>query len=429
MFKNFKEKIAIVWLGYVWLPLAHAFVKKDISVLGFDINQKRLEELRNNIDSTNEIQWDEIQYLKKIKFSSDSNDLNECNFFIVTVPTPIDKYKKPDLIPVIKATENLAKYLKPGSIIVYESTVFPWVTEEICLPLIEKISWLKYGTDFKLGYSPERINPGDKEHTVTKILKVVSWSDAEGLEIIDIVYNKIITAGTFKAANIKVAEAAKVIENTQRDINIALMNELSLVFDRIGINTYDVLEAAWTKWNFLKFTPGLVWGHCIWVDPYYLVQKAEELWYHPEIITAWRRINDWMWAFVASQIVKQLINSNISVNWANILILGLTFKENVPDFRNSKIADVIKELKEFWVSIKWYDPYHKTLNSYFLEELNLEKNEIISEVWNNYDWVIFATNHREFDSLDLNNLRKNNWIIFDIKGKFRKDGLVNYKSL
>ena len=429
MFKNFEEKIAIVWLGYVWLPLAHAFVKKDISVLGFDINQKRLEELRNDIDSTNEIQGEEIKHLKKIKFSSDSNDLNECNFFIVTVPTPIDKYKKPDLTPVIKATENLAKYLKSGSIIVYESTVFPWVTEDICLPLIEKISWLKYWTDFKLGYSPERINPGDKDHTVTKILKVVSWSDAEGLEIIDKVYNSIITAGTFKAANIKTAEAAKVIENTQRDINIALMNELSLIFDRIWINTYDVLEAAWTKWNFLKFTPGLVWGHCIWVDPYYLVQKAEELWYHPEIITAWRRINDWMWAFIASQIVKQLINSNISVKWANVLILGLTFKENVPDFRNSKIADVIKELKEFWVSIKWYDPYNETLHPYFLKELNLENNEIISEIWKDYDWIIFATNHKEFNNLDLNNLRKENWIIFDVKGKFRNDNLENYKSL
>jgi len=348
MFKNFNAKIAIIWLGYVWLPLAHAFVKKDFDVLWFDINQKRLDELKKWIDSTNEITWEETKYLSKIKYSSNFEDLQERNFFIVTVPTPIDKYKKPDLTPVIKATESIAKQIQKWSVIVYESTVFPWVTEDICLPIIENISWLKYQKDFKLGYSPERINPWDKEHTVTKILKVVSWSDNEALEIIDNVYNSIITAWTFKAANIKTAEAAKVIENTQRDINIWLINELSLIFDKIWINTYDVLEAAWTKWNFLKFTPGLVWGHCIWVDPYYLVQKAEELGYHPEIITAWRRINDSMWAFVANQVVKQLINSDISVKWAKILILGLTFKENVPDFRNSKIADVIKELKEFW---------------------------------------------------------------------------------
>jgi len=295
MFNNFEPKIAIIGLGYVWLPLAHAFVKENLDVLWFDINQKRLEELKNWIDSTNEITWEETKYLSKIKYSSNPEDLKERNFFIVTVPTPIDRYKKPDLTPVIKATETVAKNLQKSSIIVYESTVYPWVTEEICLPIIEKVSWLKYQEDFKLGYSPERINPWDKEHTVTKILKVVSGSDQEALEIIDNIYKKVIKAWTFKAANIKTAEAAKVIENTQRDINIWLINELSLIFNKIWINTYDVLEAAWTKWNFLKFTPGLVWWHCIWVDPYYLVQKAEELGYHPEIITAWRRINDWMW--------------------------------------------------------------------------------------------------------------------------------------
>ena len=320
-FKNFTPKIAIIWLWYVWLPLAHAFVKKDMEVLGFDINQKRLDELKKGIDKTNEIQWDEIKYLKKINFSLKPEDLKKCNFFIVTVPTPIDKYKKPDLTPVIKETETIAKQLPKWSIIVYESTVFPWVTEEICLPIIEKFSWLKYWEDFKLWYSPERINPWDKEHTVTKILKVVSWSDQEWLDIIESVYNKIITAWTFKAKNIKTAEAAKVIENTQRDINIWLINELSLIFDKIWINTYDVLEAAWTKWNFLKFTPGLVWGHCIWVDPYYLIQKAEELWYHPEVISAWRRINDWMWQFVANQVVKQLIQSNLNVKWVSVLII------------------------------------------------------------------------------------------------------------
>ena len=429
MFKNFTPKIAIIWLGYVWLPLAHAFVKKDFDVLGFDINKKRLEELKNWIDLTNEITWEEIKYLSKIKYSSNPEDLKERNFFIVTVPTPIDKYKKPDLTPVIKATETVAKQLQKGSIIVYESTVYPGVTEEICLPIIEKISWLKYWEDFKLGYSPERINPGDKEHTVTKILKVVSGSDNEALEIIDNVYKSIITAWTFKAANIKTAEAAKVIENTQRDINIWLMNELSLIFNKIWINTYDVLEAAWTKWNFLKFTPGLVWGHCIWVDPYYLVQKAEELWHHPEIITAWRRINDWMWVFVANQVIKELIQSDLNVKWAKVLVLWLTFKENVPDFRNSKISDVIKELKEFWVKIEWYDPFYKNLNDYILEELNLEKNEVIFEIWTNYDWVIFAVNHKEFEKLDLNKLRKENWIIFDVKGNYRNNNLNNYKSL
>jgi len=428
-FKNFTPKIAIIWLWYVWLPLAHAFVKKDMEVLGFDINQKRLDELKKGIDKTNEIQWDEIKYLKKINFSLKPEDLKKCNFFIVTVPTPIDKYKKPDLTPVIKATETIAKQLPKWSIIVYESTVFPWVTEEICLPIIEKFSWLKYWEDFKLWYSPERINPWDKEHTVTKILKVVSWSDQEWLDIIESVYNKIITAWTFKAKNIKTAEAAKVIENTQRDINIWLINELSLIFDKIWINTYDVLEAAWTKWNFLKFTPGLVWGHCIWVDPYYLIQKAEELWYHPEVISAWRRINDWMWQFVANQVVKQLIQSNLNVKWAKILILWLTFKENVPDFRNSKITDVIKELKEFWVQIEWYDPYSKNLTSHILEELNLKENEIISKIWKKYDWVIYAVNHKEFSNLNLKELIKENWIIFDIKGKFRKEWFNNYKSL
>jgi len=429
MFKNFTPKIAIIWLWYVWLPLAHAFVKKNIPVLWFDINEKRLEELRKWIDSTNEIVWDETEHLKKINFSSNFNDLKKSNFFIVTVPTPIDKYKKPDLTPVIKATESIAKQLQKWSIIVYESTVFPWVTEDICLPIIEKISWLKYWEDFKLWYSPERINPWDKEHTVTKILKVVSWSDKAWLEIIDKVYNEIITAWTFKAANIKTAEAAKVIENTQRDINIWLINELSLIFNKIWINTYDVLEAAWTKWNFLKFTPWLVWWHCIWVDPYYLVQKAEELGYHPEIITAWRRINDWMWNFIANQVVKQLIQSDINVKWSKILILWLTFKENVPDFRNSKISDVIKELKEFWIKIEWYDPFYKSLNDYILDELNLDKNELIWEIWKNYDWVIYAVDHNEFENIKIDTLLKENGVIFDVKGKFRACNFENYKSL
>ena len=428
-FKNFNPKIAVIWLGYVWLPLAHAFAKKNIPVVGFDINEKRLEELKNWIDSTNEISWDDLKYLSKIKFTSKLEDLKNCNFFIVTVPTPIDKYKKPDLTPVIKATESIAKQLQKWSIIVYESTVFPWVTEEICLPIIEKISWLKLWEDFKLWYSPERINPWDKEHTVTKILKVVSWSDDEALEIIDNVYKKIIEAWTFRAKNIKTAESAKVIENTQRDINIWLINELSLIFDKMWINTYDVLEAAWTKWNFLKFTPWLVGGHCIWVDPYYLVYKAEELWHHPEIITAWRRINDSMWVYVANQVVKQLIKSKINVFGAKVLILWLTFKENVPDFRNSKIADVIKELKEFGVNIVAYDPFSNHLDEKILSELNLKENEILKNIEWKYDWIVYAVDHKSFENIDLRSLLKDNWVVFDVKWKFRECGFRNYKSL
>lgn len=430
MFKDFKAKIAVIWLGYVWLPLAHAFVKEWFDVLWFDVNKKRLEELEKWIDATNEIIWDETIHLKDIKYSSNETDLSEYNFFIVTVPTPINIYKKPDLTPVVRATETVAKNIKSWSIVVYESTVYPWVTEEICLPIIEKISWLKYQEDFKLWYSPERINPGDKEHTVTKILKIVSWSDNEALEIINIIYSKIIKAGIFKASSIKVAEAAKVIENTQRDVNIALINELSLIFNKIGINTFDVLEAAWTKWNFLKFTPWLVWGHCIWVDPYYLVQKSEELWYYPELISGARRINEWMWVFISNQIAKQLIKTGNKVEWANILVLWLTFKENVPDFRNSKIWDVIKELKDFWINISWYDPFSYNLNKHILDEINLKENEIIIDYKSSkFDWIIIAVNHKEFDSINLLDLIKENWIIFDVKWKYRNKWFKNYNSL
>lgn len=429
MFKNYKAKISIIWLWYVGLPLAHAFIKKGYRVVWFDINEKRLAELRNWKDSTWEIHWDELKHLSWIDFTSDSNKLKSCNFHIITVPTPIDKYKKPDLTPVIKATENIARHLAPWSIIVYESTVFPWVTEEICLPIIEKLSGLKYWQDFKLGYSPERINPWDREHTVTKITKVVSWSDQEALDLIDEVYSSIIIAGTHKASSIKVAEAAKVIENTQRDINIWLINELSLIFDRIGINTYDVLAAAWTKWNFLRFQPWLVWGHCIWVDPYYLVQKAEELGYNPQVITAWRRINDWMAKEVANQMIKLMIKAWIQINKSRVLILGLTFKENVPDFRNSRVCDTIKELKEYWVSIEWYDPYSEVLDKHTIEELNLEATEIIKKVWSWYDWVFYAVTHAEFRELAIEKLIHSNWVIFDVKGVLRTKNLINYKSL
>ena len=420
-------KIAIIWLWYVWLPLAYHFAKQWFDVIWFDINEKRLEELRNWKDSTNEI-WDNIKDVN-IFYTSNPDDLKQAKIIIVTVPTPINKHKNPDFTPLIKASETIWKILQPWQIIVYESTVYPWCTEEICLPVLEKTSWLKCPKDFKIWYSPERINPGDKKHTVDKIVKVVAGIDNKTTDLLAEVYWKIITAWIHKAPSIKVAEAAKVIENTQRDINIALMNELSQIFNKIWINTYDVLEAAWTKWNFLKFTPGLVWWHCIWVDPYWLAYKAVEINHHPELILAWRRINDFMPVFVANQVIKLLIKAWKKVEWSKILILWLTFKENVPDFRNSKIADVIKELKEFGIQIKAYDPFYKHLNKHILEELNLEKEEITENLDWIYDGIVFAVNHKEFENLDLSNLLDSNWVIFDVKWKLRDKWFNFYKSL
>jgi UDP-N-acetyl-D-galactosamine dehydrogenase len=320
--------------------------------------------------------------------------------------------------------------LQPWQIIVYESTVYPGCTEEICLPILEKFSNLKCPKDFKIGYSPERINPWDKKHTVENIVKVVAGIDSETTDFLaNEIYWKIIKAGVHKAPSIKVAEAAKVIENTQRDINIALMNELSQIFDKIWINTYDVLEAAWTKWNFLKFTPGLVWWHCIGVDPYWLAYKAVEVNHHPELILAWRRINDYMPIFVANQVVKLLIKAGKKVEWANILILWLTFKENVPDFRNSKIADVIKELKDFWVKVNAYDPFYTHLNNYILNELNLLPEEVLDQLKWKYDGIVYAVDHEQFKNLDLEKLLDENWILFDVKGKFRNRWFKFYKSL
>ena len=350
----YPRKVSVVGLGYVGLPVAVAFGKHG-PVVGFDINEGRLQELRAGHDRTNEVTQEELAQ-GQIEFTSQTDVLAKADFHIVAVPTPIDDAHQPDLTPVVKASETVGKALKQGDIVVYESTVYPGVTEEICVPILERVSGLKCGVDFTVGYSPERINPGDKEHTFTKIKKVVSGQDAATLDIVADVYASVVTAGVHKAASIKVAEAAKVIENTQRDLNIALMNELALIFDRMGIDTLDVLEAAGTKWNFLKFKPGLVGGHCIGVDPYYLTHKAEKLGYIPQVILAGRRINDSMGAFIAQQTIKQMIHAGHPIAGAVVTLLGLTFKENCPDLRNSRVIDIIKELEDFGVTVQVFDP-------------------------------------------------------------------------
>ena len=421
------KKIAIVGLGYVWLPLAYHLAKKGNVVIWFDIYEKKLQELKNGFDSTEEI-GEKIKDVN-ILYTNNSEDLKQAEIIIVTVPTPVNANKDPDYTPLIKASEIIGKILHPGQIVVYESTVDPWATEEFCLPVLEQCSGLKCPQDFSIGYSPERINPGDKEHTVDKIAKVVAGYDTKTLDVLAEMYGSITTWVIHKAPCIKVAEASKIIENTQRDINIAIINEIAKICDKLGINTYDVLDAAATKWNFLRFTPGLVGGHCIGVDPYYLAKRAIKLGMHPDVILAGRRINDDMSFRVANQIVKMLIKAWIKVEWAKILVLWLTFKENVPDFRNSKIADTIKELKEFWVHITGYDPYHTYLNDHDREELNLEKSELTDTVSWIYDGVIFAQNHKEFDNLDITKLLQKNWIIFDIKWALRKKWFSNYKSL
>ncbi|WP_419711395.1 nucleotide sugar dehydrogenase [Pseudomonas sp. NFX224] len=348
------RKISVVGLGYVGLPVAVAFGKHG-PVIGFDINESRLQELRAGQDRTNEITREELGQTQ-IEFTSKTEVLAQADFHIIAVPTPIDDAHQPDLTPVLKASETVGKALKQGDIVVYESTVYPGVTEDICVPILERVSGLKCGIDFTVGYSPERINPGDKEHTFTKIKKVVSGQDAATLEIVADVYSSVVTAGVYKAASIKVAEAAKVIENTQRDLNIALMNELALIFDRMDIDTLDVLEAAGTKWNFLKFKPGLVGGHCIGVDPYYLTHKAEKLGYIPQVILAGRRINDSMGAFIAQQTIKQMIHAGHAIAGAVVTVLGLTFKENCPDLRNSRVIDIIRELEDFGIKVQVFDP-------------------------------------------------------------------------
>ena len=403
-------KISIIGLGYVGLPLAVEFGKK-YDVLGFDINKERIAELENGYDRTLEVDEQNLKSSAGLKFSSNKEDLKSCDIFIVTVPTPVDEHKRPDLTPLIKASETVGSALKKGDIVIYESTVYPGCTEEDCVPVLERVSGLKFNEDFFCGYSPERINPGDKEHTVTKILKVTSGSTPEIADKVDALYGSIITAGTHKASSIKVAEAAKVIENSQRDINIAFVNELAILFAKMGIDTLEVLKAAGTKWNFLPFKPGLVGGHCIGVDPYYLTFKAESLGYHPEVILSGRRINDNMGAYVAKEVIKLLIKKSHKVDGARVLVLGITFKENCPDIRNSRVIDVISELRDFGCEIDVYDPWADEAEVKHEYGLTL-----VGEPGSNYEAVVLAVAHEKFRGLDVTSLKNPNGVIYDIKG-------------
>lgn len=410
-----EKSIAVIGLGYVGLPLALEFAGK-YKVVGFDINPKRVAMLRNNEDPSKEVEAHEFEG-KNITFSHDLEDIRNCNFYIVAVPTPIDEGKNPDLKPLVGASKTVGKVLKKGDYVVFESTVYPGCTEEDCIPVMEKESGLVFNQDFKVGYSPERINPGDKVNTLTKILKIVSGSDAESLEEIAALYGSIITAGIHKAASIKVAEAAKIIENTQRDLNISLMNELSLIFDKMGINTYDVIEAAGTKWNFLKFSPGLVGGHCIGVDPYYLTYKATELGLHPRVIAAGRFTNDMMGAHIAKVAIKKLINNDKKIKDAKILILGATFKEDVADIRNSKIVDIVKELQSYSVNVVVVDPRADAEEVF--EEYGFH---LASEIGNGYDGVIAAVSHQEYRGLNeayFQSICNPKSFVLDLKGLYR----------
>ena len=406
-------KIAIIGLGYVGLPLAVEFGKK-LPVVGFDIHQKRIQELQNGQDHTLEVSPEELKQATQLTYSANLDDLNSCNFFIVTVPTPIDEFKQPDLTPLIKASTSIGKVLKKGDVVAYESTVYPGATEEACIPVLEQVSGLKFNQDFFAGYSPERINPGDKLHRVTNILKITSGSTPEVADFVDQVYNLVIEAGTHKAASIKVAEAAKVIENTQRDVNIALINELAVIFNKMGIDTEAVLKAAGTKWNFLPFRPGLVGGHCIGVDPYYLTHKAQSIGYHPEIILAGRRLNDSMGAYVVTQLVKKMIKKKIQVEGAKVLLLGLSFKENCPDIRNTKIIDIVKELEEYHIEVDVYDPWVDSAEAeheYNIQPINNPKSA-------EYDAIILAVAHEQFKQMGAEEIRKfgkAEHVLYDLK--------------
>ena len=406
-------KLAIIGLGYVGLPLAVEFSKK-YPVIGFDINKKRINELSNGEDFTLEVSKEELAKAKFLSFSCNKDDLKQANVFIVTVPTPIDEHKKPDLTPLIKASEILGGVVNKNDIIIYESTVYPGATEEECIPVVEKVSGLKLNEDFYAGYSPERINPGDKEHRVNNILKVTSGSTPDVAQFVDDLYGSIITAGTHKASSIKVAEAAKVIENTQRDVNIALINELSIIFNKLGIDTLEVLEAAGTKWNFLPFRPGLVGGHCIGVDPYYLTHKAQSVGYHPEMILAGRRLNDGMGRYVVSQLVKKMVKKRIHVDGAKALVMGLTFKEDCPDLRNTKVVDIVRELKEYNIDVDITDPWCS--NKEAMREYGLKLTE--SPKAGAYDAIIIAVSHKNFKSNGAENIRKfgkENHVLYDLK--------------
>ena len=406
-------KIAVIGLGYVGLPLAVEFGKK-LPVVGFDIHQKRIQELQNGEDHTLEVSPEELKQATQLIYSANLEDLRSCNFFIVTVPTPIDEFKQPDLTPLIKASTSIGKVLKKGDVVVYESTVYPGATEEACIPVLEQVSGLQFNQDFFAGYSPERINPGDKLHRVTNILKITSGSTLEVANFVDQVYNLVIEAGTHKATSIKVAEAAKVIENTQRDVNIALINELAVIFNKMGIDTEAVLQAAGTKWNFLPFRPGLVGGHCIGVDPYYLTHKAQSIGYHPEIILAGRRLNDGMGAYVVTQLVKGMIKKKIQVEGAKVLVLGLSFKENCPDIRNTKIIDIVTELKEYQIDVDVYDPWVDVQEAE--HEYGISPVKSVSD--NNYDAIILAVAHEQFKQMGATKIRalgKQSHVLYDLK--------------
>lgn len=409
------ERIGIIGLGYVGLPLAVEF-GKILEVVGFDINQLRIEELKKGIDRTLEVDKEELSSSKLLSFTASSEDLKKVNYFIVTVPTPVDEYKTPDLTPLIKASETVGKVLKKGDIVIYESTVYPGCTEEDCVPVLEKFSGLRFNVDFFCGYSPERINPGDKQHRLPNIKKVTSGSTPEIAEKVDQLYKKIIKAGTHKASSLKVAEAAKVIENAQRDINIAFVNELSLIFERMGIDTHEVLNAAGTKWNFLPYKPGLVGGHCIGVDPYYLTYKADSLGYHPQVILAGRRINDNMGVHIANRVIKLMTQNNLPVNQSKILVLGITFKENCPDIRNSKAIDVIRELQSFGTDVEVYDPHADA------EEVKHEYGLSLTKTLNRkYAAIVLAVSHDEFKKLDWSSIKNENTITYDVKGFLDKE--------
>lgn len=414
-----KYKICIIGLGYVGLPLAVEFGKK-YNAVGFDINKLRVEELNRGFDRTLEVNDAGLKSAVHLNYSSNSEDIGDCNVFIITVPTPVDKYNKPDLTPLKRASETVGGILKKGDIVIYESTVYPGATEEECIPVLEKYSGLKYNEDFFAGYSPERINPGDKEHTVSKILKVTSGSTPEIADIVNDLYASIITAGTFKASCIKVAEAAKVIENSQRDINIAFVNELAKIFNLLNIDTQEVLEAAGTKWNFLKFSPGLVGGHCIGVDPYYLAQKAQEVGYHPEIILAGRRLNDSIGMYVADETVKLLVRKQINVSSAKILLMGITFKENCPDVRNTKVVDIISELKKYHLDITILDPWADKDSVKHEYDLNII-NDISESECKKFDGIILAVGHKEFLDMDIASLKLSSSVVFDVKGILPKN--------
>ncbi|MGL1956592.1 MAG: Vi polysaccharide biosynthesis UDP-N-acetylglucosamine C-6 dehydrogenase TviB [Colwellia sp.] len=406
-------KIAIIGLGYVGLPLAVEFGKK-YPTLGFDINSKRVAELKQGHDFTLEVSADELADSAFITYACDVEALKTSNIYIVTVPTPIDEHKQPDLTPLVKASQMLAQVISKGDVVIYESTVYPGATEEVCIPHIEQSSGLVFNQDFFAGYSPERINPGDKEHRVTNILKVTSGSTPDIADFVDSLYSSIITAGTYKASSIQVAEAAKVIENTQRDLNIALINELAVIFNKLNIDTEEVLKAAGTKWNFLPFRPGLVGGHCIGVDPYYLTHKAQAIGYNPEVILAGRRINDGMGEYVVSQLVKTMIKRKLTINGANVLVMGLTFKENCPDVRNTKVVDILTELKEFDINVDVYDPWvnpEDAMHEYGVDLIN-------KPIKGHYDAVIFAVAHNEFKALSNEEIKafmKTDHVIYDLK--------------